>query len=169
MQTTHHSLFVLNQDTPARSQHILVVEDDPSNLRLLLVALTNAFNLEYTLHLAKSAQGAFDLVETLSIDIALLDIELPDGSGVEVARALRQQSPHTLILMVSAQDGRDYIDQAYRAGANAFVVKPYNLGDFLTLLRELHAAPRVIGNISHTMSVVHTDRDIRQYQPKHSK
>ncbi|MGE0440904.1 MAG: response regulator [Gemmatimonadales bacterium] len=73
-----------------------------------------------------------DRVLALKPDLLLLDLLLPNRLGLEVCRDLAQVAPRTKILVVSMQTERIYVDEAFRAGAQGFVVKLSSDADLLT-------------------------------------
>ncbi|MCL2011410.1 MAG: response regulator [Cystobacterineae bacterium] len=99
---------------------ILLVEDNPS--------LVN--NLKGILHeLGYSVRCADTCLEALKIskewmDIALVDLMLPDGDGTALARELKQQNPHAEIILLTGFASIESAAQAVRAGAWAYLVKP---------------------------------------------
>lgn len=72
---------------------------------------------------AESAVEARQLVALHSLDVALLDIKMPDGNGIELTRELRKTYPTLGILIVSAFDDVPFIKAALRAGANGYMLK----------------------------------------------
>jgi DNA-binding NarL/FixJ family response regulator len=67
--------------------------------------------------------AALQMARTVRPDLALVDISLPDQSGIEVALQLRKQLPKTVIMMVTMHSKVDYIVNAFKAGATGFVTK----------------------------------------------
>jgi DNA-binding response OmpR family regulator len=146
---------------------ILIVDDNPSNLKLLELALTAALKLECQIYQAGTHKAAVKLLEAQGVDIALLDVELPDGNGLELARQLRHEAPSTLIIMLSALDERDVIDKACRAGADAYITKPFNLRDVLKLFETLQvASPKSENGLSnsHAMWVQYSHQALTSYK-----
>jgi DNA-binding NarL/FixJ family response regulator len=74
-----------------------------------------------------SAVGRVDegqaCIAAQSFDLALVDLGLPDGSGIEVVRALRQRQPHCLPVVVTIYDGDDHLFPALQAGAFGYLLK----------------------------------------------
>src|SRR6266853_1753259 len=82
-----------------RMQRVLVIEDNPPNLELMLYLL-KAFGLE-----AEGSSTALDGIakaEARAFDLFLCDIQLPDLNGVEVARRLKQRHPGKPVVAVTA-------------------------------------------------------------------
>jgi DNA-binding NarL/FixJ family response regulator len=63
------------------------------------------------------------MVKKLNPDLVIVDISLPDQSGIELARELRERVPETKIMIVSMHSKIDYIAEAFQAGATGYVVK----------------------------------------------
>lgn len=113
---------------PAR---ILVVDDEPQVLRGLLAALTAA---GYEAEGAATAAAAVDAAALRPPDAVVLDLLLPDGTGTEVARRLREWT-QVPIVIVSAVDEEGEKIAALDAGADDYVTKPYAVGELLARLR----------------------------------
>jgi len=106
------------------SQRILIVDDEPrirSSLRLLLEADGR--------HILESASGggALSILKSQKIDLLLLDINLPDISGLEVMEWITSNHIPTSVIMVSADAHIDSAIRATRSGAVDFVRKPQEL------------------------------------------
>jgi DNA-binding NarL/FixJ family response regulator len=72
---------------------------------------------------AGDGQEAIRLAKTLKPDLVLLDISLPDKSGIEITRELKNLFPEILIMIVSMHTKIDFIAEAFRAGALGYVIK----------------------------------------------
>lgn len=127
---------------------VLVVDDEPSNRQLLLYALKNS---PYEIHQAESGREALQCIEGLHFSLALVDIELPDVSGLEVVAALRRQFTTMTIVVLTANYSPTIVQQACDAGANVYVCKPFEIKRFMEFLQELPTQPptsemRVLGD-----------------------
>lgn len=101
--------------------HILIVEDDRSLNAGIALALGEAvFACAYTLEEAEAALTAS------SIDLVILDINLPDGSGLDLLRRLRQHSEVPVLLLTANDLERDEV-AGLEAGADDYVTKPFSL------------------------------------------
>lgn len=100
---------------------ILLIEDDP------LLAAGLAYNLEKQGHTAVQAGSAAEGMAALAgAELVLLDVNLPDGSGFELAGRIRRQSAVPLIF-ITAHDLDEEVVQAFRLGADDYITKPFNL------------------------------------------
>jgi two-component system, OmpR family, response regulator MprA len=113
---------------------VLIVDDD----RSLRDALRRALVLGgYDTISAKNGQDALTQVATLAPDAVVLDIGLPDVDGLEVCRRLRGAGNRVPVLMLTARDAiEDRID-GLDAGADDYLVKPFDVGELKARLRAL--------------------------------
>jgi two-component system, OmpR family, response regulator MprA len=113
---------------------VLIVDDD----RSLREALRRALTLGgYETLSAGSGQEALTQVADASPDALVLDIGLPDLDGLEVCRRLRQAGNRVPVLMLTARDAiEDRID-GLDAGADDYLVKPFDVGELKARLRAL--------------------------------
>jgi DNA-binding NarL/FixJ family response regulator len=72
---------------------------------------------------AGTGRKALQLFKKLKPDLALVDMSLPDLSGIQLTRQIREISPNTRIMIVSMHSKVDYIVRAFQAGATGYVVK----------------------------------------------
>ena len=106
------------------AQTILVVDDDPVQRRLLETAISRSGMNVVT---APGGQPALDLIggpRGEQITLMLLDLVMPDMSGLDVLAKLRPANPDLPIIVLTAKGGIDSAVEAMRAGANDFLVKP---------------------------------------------
>jgi DNA-binding response OmpR family regulator len=114
--------------------HILVVEDDRAVAEALVVGIGQE---GYRVHREATATGALKYAREHAPDLLVLDIRLPDGSGFDVCRALRQSGLRAPILMLTVQS--DEVDKVVglEAGADDYVTKPYRQRELLARIRAL--------------------------------
>ena len=101
---------------------ILIVDDHPvfrKGLRALLATMPNTELVGE----AASGKEAIILAEKLQPDVVLLDLQMPDGGGLEAIRPIVQTSPHIGILVVTMFDDDDSVFAAMCAGARGYVLK----------------------------------------------
>jgi two-component system, response regulator len=122
---------------------ILLVEDDPDDVEMILATLTKHCP-ENRILVARDGATAIGYVQRgdLARDVlqlVVLDWKLPMGSGLDVLRAVRtnpglQRVP--VVVLTSSRHDRDLAD-AYAAGANSYLCKPFDLADFEALVDHL--------------------------------
>jgi two-component system response regulator MprA len=113
---------------------VLIVDDDRSVRDALRRALTLG---GYEVEAAEGGQHALTQVAATSPDAVVLDVGMPDIDGIEVCRRLRDAGNRVPILMLTARDAvADRID-GLDAGADDYVVKPFDIGELKARLRAL--------------------------------
>jgi len=77
-------------------------------------------------------------------DVAIVDVALPRTSGIDLARRLRAVSPKTRLLMLSMHARPEYVQQAFRTGANGYVLKEAVGAEVVAAVRAVHAGKRYL-------------------------
>jgi len=123
---------------------LLVIDDEPQMLRFLRASLATH---GYRLCEAQTAADGVAQAAARAPDVILLDLGLPDGDGIEVARQLREWC-RTPIIVLSARDREPDKIAALDAGADDYLTKPFSVGELLARLRVAlrHAAQTAAGN-----------------------
>jgi DNA-binding NarL/FixJ family response regulator len=101
---------------------VLLVDDHPL-FREGVKGLLHSAPVFEVIGEAGSAREALDLARKQAPDLAIVDISLPDRSGIELTRALRNLAPALQVLIVSMHTHIDYIVEAFQAGARGYVTK----------------------------------------------
>jgi DNA-binding response OmpR family regulator len=119
--------------------HLLVVEDDRRLGRLLRRLLEGDRHL---VELAATGEQALDVLDGAALDAVILDIGLPDISGLEVARRMRDGGDETPILMLTARDAVEDRVRGLDAGGDDYLVKPFAYEELAARLRALDRRAR---------------------------
>lgn len=122
----------------AEGPRILVVDDEPQIVRALKVILRGA---GYSTEQAESKEEALNAVSVHPPDAMVLDLVLPDGSGVEVCTEVRSWTSLPIIVLSAVGDEREKV-RALDAGADDYITKPFGTDELLARLR---AALRRVG------------------------
>jgi two-component system, OmpR family, KDP operon response regulator KdpE len=112
-------------------EHVLVVDDEPQILRALGVILRNA---GYQVDTAATKSEALDAVSVRPPDAMVLDLVLPDGSGVDVTSEVRTWSNLPIIVLSAVGDEREKV-RALDVGADDYITKPFGTEELLARLR----------------------------------
>lgn len=93
---------------------------------------------------ASDGLTAIDLIVTLRPDVAVLDVQLPDLNGLEVARRVRDRAPDTRVIMLSMFADEPYVVGALRNGAAAYVLKEAATTDLIAAIHAVMAGRRYL-------------------------
>ncbi|MGF1523884.1 MAG: response regulator transcription factor, partial [Leptolyngbyaceae cyanobacterium] len=113
---------------------ILVVEDDSSVAQTLQILLSN---YHYAVDIAADGEAGLEMADTFDYDLVLLDIWLPGIDGISVCRQLRAQGLKMPILVLTAQAGGSQKVNALNAGADDYVVKPFDVEELMARVQAL--------------------------------
>ena len=113
-------------DEPPPSFRILVVEDNPANLHVVMTVL---HTLGYAPDTAETGQQGIELAEVGAYDLILLDVQLPDIDGWSVSRHLRQhvRDKRLTIVAITAGVSPDDRQRCFESGMDDFVMKPFKV------------------------------------------
>jgi DNA-binding response OmpR family regulator len=118
---------------------ILVAEDDRSLREILVLGLEdNGFRVDAV----ERGDDAIDQLKFYEYDVAILDWRMPGASGIDVVRWARRHDRPTALLMLTARDAPPDRIQGLDAGADDYLVKPFDFGELLARIRALQRRPR---------------------------
>ena len=139
----------------------LVVDDEPTLAELLSTALRyEGWQVEHAL----TGQAAITRARTLEPDVILLDVMLPDLSGLEVLRRIRATRPQVPVLFLTAKDAVEDRIAGLTAGGDDYVTKPFSLEEVVARLRALL---RRAGPVSEREEAVLVVGDLRMDEDAH--
>jgi two-component system, OmpR family, response regulator len=118
---------------------VLVAEDDRGLREVLVQGLEDA---GYFVDAVERGDDAIDQLKFYDYDVAILDWRMPGLPGVEVASWARRNERPTAILMLTARDAPPDRIQGLDAGADDYLVKPFDFGELLARVRALQRRPR---------------------------
>jgi DNA-binding NtrC family response regulator len=111
--------------------------DDEKNIRHLL---RNELTLEgFDVTTAKSGEEGLKLLKGKHFDVVLLDIKLPQMSGIDVLRNLKQKSPNTEVIMITGYGDIQTAVESMKLGARDYITKPFKLSELLALVNDVAA------------------------------
>ena len=116
------------------SVRLLLVEDEPLTIQMLAKGLREQ---AYAVDVAPSAAAAYSLAVDHDYDVVVLDLGLPDADGMLLCRQLREAGTTAPILILTARDAIDSRIAGLDAGADDYLLKPFDFGELLARLRAL--------------------------------
>ena len=115
---------------------VLVIEDLPDIRSWLVDTVRVAFPDAEVTAIGRCGDG-IDALARQPFDVVLTDLELPDGSGVSVIRALRQQQPMALSVVVTIHDDDEHLFPALQAGAFGYLLKEASRQELVAQLQRI--------------------------------
>ena len=131
---------------------ILLVEDDEIHLEMLQEVLMDK---GYQVTPARDGQQAADALSSENFQVALLDIRLPDVSGMSLLQVIRERSPECIVLMMTGQATIEAAVEAMKQGAYDYLAKPFRTELLLLKLQRL----------LHVQQIEAENRRLRQNEP----
>jgi two-component system, OmpR family, alkaline phosphatase synthesis response regulator PhoP len=115
---------------------ILIADDEPNIVELVRVTLEDD---RVRVFQAYDARSALALVDIVHPDLLLLDVNFPDGSGLDVCRSVRRhpEGAAVKIVMLTAAAQQEDIARGLEAGADHYLTKPFSPVALLTLVEKL--------------------------------
>jgi DNA-binding NarL/FixJ family response regulator len=120
---------------------IFIVDDHP----LVRESLTHLIQQSPGLQVcgeAADAETAIDKIARMSPDLAIVDISLGTGSGIDLIRSINEQFPEVRTIVLSMHDERVYAERAMRAGARGYIMKRESTGKIIDAIRQV-----LLGNL----------------------
>jgi CheY-like chemotaxis protein len=113
------------------ARKLIVVDDDPVDVRFVMRAFSDAGSLIEITHVA-DAEQASDRLDSEAFDYILLDINMPGTSGMDLLKRLRARTRTavTPVIMLSSSSNSVDVNRAYQNGANAYAVKPSTVSGY---------------------------------------
>src|SRR5437868_6008918 len=117
------------------SESVLVVDDEPANLRLLSVLLSRS---GYRVHEARTAEEALEIAAKIRPRLVLADIQLPGMDGLEMTRRLKAapETKDTVVVAVTAFAMKGDEEKALEAGCDGYITKPIDVTSLPRVLRK---------------------------------
>lgn len=122
----------------SRSKIRVLLADDHHIVREGIRQLLESANDIQVIAEAGDGEEAESLIEKHKPDVAVLDIQMPKASGIEVTRWVRSHTPEVGVLILTAYNDDPYIMAVLQAGANGYVLKTAKTDDLIQAVRDVH-------------------------------
>jgi DNA-binding NarL/FixJ family response regulator len=116
--------------------HALLVEDNPDARAWLSNCLAEAFPL-LSIHSAATFTEGMALISSRQFSLALLDLRLPDGNGIDLIRTLRADNPQCQVVVATIYDDDKNLFAALKAGAHGYILKDQDKDKIISHLHGL--------------------------------
>jgi DNA-binding NtrC family response regulator len=127
-------MFIPPQMEAANFLNLLIVDDE----RQIREACREvAQSLGFSAFVADSAEHAYRLLETQSVDVALVDLRLPGAGGLDALRRIKERRPEAIVVVVTGYGTVQSAVQAMKHGAYDYVTKPFSVDELKLLLERV--------------------------------
>ena len=123
----------------------ILIAEDQAAVREAFAAMLNMQENMHVVAVASTGREAVNLAWLHQPQVALIDVQMPDGSGFCVIEQLRSTVPNCRCVMLATYDRPGYVSRAYEQGAWAFLTKTLPFTDIIHAIREVDAGKRLIG------------------------
>lgn len=132
--TTHKTIRTVHVDSDASKElkTVLVAEDEESNYALVQIVLQK----RYRLLRAHNGIEAVTMNEEEKPDLILMDIRMPDMNGIQATKIIKEVSPKTPVIALSAFAFEDTIREAKAVGCDDFMSKPFKVEDLIEIIKK---------------------------------
>jgi len=143
---------------PSVKQRLLIVDDDPNVVAGLQALLAD----EWEVKTAMTARDARSVFADFSPDVVLLDMNLPDGNGVDVLHDLKMYSEAVSVIMMSGVGTVDSVVESMKLGAETFLQKPF---DYSLLSLTLEQVARMVATRRELIALRRVDANEQERLP----
>ncbi|MGD6802054.1 response regulator [Rossellomorea vietnamensis] len=103
---------------------ILIVDDEPRSRQGLMKSLEKWADGQYNILTASNGQEAIELMKSSRVHILLTDIRMPEITGLQLVKMIKEQEVHPVIIVISAYSEFEYAQEALRSGVINYLLKP---------------------------------------------
>ncbi|HJZ74625.1 MAG TPA: response regulator transcription factor [Vicinamibacterales bacterium] len=149
---------------------VLSVDDHPLLREGIAAIINNEPDMEMIAQ-ASNGHEAIDLFRRHQPDVTLMDLRLPDGSGIDAMSSIRNEFPEARIMILSTFEGDVEIQRALTAGARGYMLKSMPPAELVAVIRQVHAGKKhipadVAANLAEHVgeeSLTERERDVLQH------
>jgi len=141
----------LEKQTAARTLRILIADDSPV-VRDRLGQMVAQIASGPIVHLARDVSGSLAALKDEVLDLLILDIHMPGGSGIDVLRAAKQNQPAPIVIMLTNYPYPQYQETCLALGADHFFSKTTNSNELMELIEGLAKSKNAADQIQIPLS-----------------
>lgn len=130
----------------------LLIAEDQSMLRDAMATLLSMQDSVESVLQAKNGKEAIDLIPTNDIDVAILDVEMPEATGLDVLEYIRSNNIHCKVVIVTTFKRMGYFERAIKNNVDAYVLKDRSIDELMKTINNVLAghkeySPELMDNI----------------------
>ena len=138
---------------------LLIIED---NQKLLNVIVKTLEGEGFVCEEAVNFEGAHEKIFLYTYDILIVDINLPDGTGLNIIREIKKHNPATGIIVISARNSLENKVEGLELGADDYLTKPFDMAELVARVKSLIRRRNFSGNPTLTMGDLTIDPSSRE-------
>ena len=123
-----------------RQPTILVVDDERGMCELLKDTLVKE---GYEVHVSDNPLQAIEIVKEMHIDIAMLDLVMPEMDGIDVLKKIKEIQPDIVVIIMTAYGTIDTAVEAMKLGAYDYITKPFKMSKIKTIIERILEHERI--------------------------
>src|SRR5262245_38505551 len=123
-----------------KAPRILVIDDDPGLAEVIQLLLSRE---GYAAERAGTLKAGLQKIGAAEVDLVITDLKLPDGTGLDAIRVIRERHPRVPIIMITSYSSMESAIAALRAGAVDYIIKPFDNEEFLHAIERALAERRM--------------------------
>ena len=129
-----------------KAPEVLIVEKEKL-LRLMMAKLLQVSG--YKVYTCGDSQRGLELIETRSLDLVITDLMMAGASGMDVLRTARRYQPRTKVIIITDTPSSHTLLEAKLEGAYAYLRKPFQLKQFLSILKDAVEHTKLLNGYQH--------------------
>lgn len=138
---------------------ILITED---NIDLLKAITENLESDNFLCETSNCLSTSLEKIDLYEYDVLVIDINLPDGSGLDLIRKIKDKNPNTGVIIISARDSIDNRIEGLELGADDYIIKPFNILELEARIKSLLRRKYFAGNNMVTIKNISIDTMARE-------
>ena len=127
---------------PKRLTQLLLIDDDPSMVRLLSLIIERSFKEEIELKSLTCPRTARTWIESEVVDVLLTDLDMPGVSGLELLRCAKRRNACTQVLFITGHSTLDALSDALELGATDYLLKPLDQTKLIEIIGQANERRR---------------------------
>ena len=119
-----------------RTTQLLLIDDDPSMVRLLTTVLKREFHDDIEIVALEHSQAALQWIQHHVVDILITDLEMPEVNGLDLLKAAKRRNACTQVFFMTGHSTLDALVDAMELGATDYLLKPLDQMELIEVIKD---------------------------------